>query len=307
MKAIVTGSSGLLGSAIKKSLGEKGNFYHTRGIAELTSSYETDNMFDAVMNSEDEYDTLIHCAAKVGGLTANLENPKLFFKDNVVIDHNVLINAYKYQLNNVVTISSTCAFPAEANYPLTIEQLDFGVPHYSNHGYAYAKRLLCYQTKMYREVSEKNWISIIPTNLFGPNDNFNVEETHIIPGLIYKAYMAKKTGEDFIILGDGSPLRQFIFSEDLAKIILWAIENWKSGTPLIAVDETEYSVKYIAELIAKKFEIPMDKIVFDISKPNGQHRKPAKSSIPNFKFTPFEEAIGTTIDWFVLNFNNARK
>ena len=304
MKAIVTGSNGLLGSAVKKNLGD-GHFYHTRETAELTSAPEVDGMFEAIEGGN--YDTLIHCAAKVGGVQGNMSNVMSFFEDNMHIDKNILFNAYKYKIQNVVTILSTCIFPDKATYPLTIDQLDNGRPHESNYGYAYAKRMLAYDTKMFREATRMNWLSIVPTNLYGPHDNFNLEKSHIIPALIRKAYEADKNGTDFVIWGDGSPMRQFVFVEDMAKIILWAIDNWKSGVPLIAVNETEYSVKELATIIAKRFNIPEDRIKYDSSKPNGQLRKPAKSDIPDFKFTPLEEGLNKTIDWFLENYNYIRQ
>lgn len=306
MKAIVTGSNGLLGSAVKGKLGEEGHFYHTREVAELTSAPEVEGMFSAIMDA-DSYDTLIHCAAKVGGVQGNMSNVMSFFEDNMHIDKNILFNAYKYNIKNVVTILSTCIFPDKATYPLTIDQLDAGRPHESNYGYAYAKRMLAYDTKMFREATRLNWLSIVPTNLYGPHDNFNLEKSHIIPALIRKAYEAKLNNTDFVVWGDGSPMRQFVFVEDMADIILWAIENWKSGVPLIAVNETEYSVKELATIIAKKFEIPTERVKYDASKPNGQLRKPAKSDIPDFKFTPLEEGLNKTIDWFLENYNYIRK
>jgi GDP-L-fucose synthase len=305
MKTIVTGSNGLLGSALKKELGE-GHLFLTRKDVELTD-YSGVNEFFKDKTKDNGYNTLIHSAALVGGVVANMNATKSFFDKNVDIDHNVLRNCYKNDYDNVVTILSTCIFPDKATYPLTIDQLDNGRPHDSNYGYAYAKRLLAYQTKMYREVTNKNWISIVPTNLFGMGDNFNLEKSHIIPALIRKAHEANINNTDFIIWGDGSPLRQFVFSEDMAKIILWAIDNWKSGVPMIAVDEKEYSIKEIAHIIAERFNISNDRIKFDTSKPNGQHRKPAKSDLVDFKFTPIEDGINKTVDWYLNNQETIRR
>jgi len=304
MKAIITGSNGLLGSALKKSLGPN-HIYHTRKDAELLNFSSTIEFF----NKNKDADTLIHCAARVGGVQANMNDNLGFFHDNFIINNYVTDFAMRNNIKNYVNILSTCVFPQNPTYPLTSDQIDNGVPHPSNHGYSYAKRLAYYTTKYTREVTGKNWISIIPTNLYGPNDNFNLENSHLVPALIRKAYEASLSGEDFVVWGDGTPLRQFVHSEDMAKIILWAIDNWKSDKPLMAINETEYSIKEIALIIASHFNIPDHRIVFDASKPNGQFRKSAKSDIPAgvIKFKTIEEGLDETIEWFIANYDKIRK
>lgn len=302
MKALITGSNGLLGSAIKNKIGND-HFFHSRNDADLTDLQQTDKLFDTALSLN--CDTVIHCAARVGGVQANMNNNKKFFIENILIDKNVLINSFKNNFKNVITILSTCIFPEKANYPLTINQIDNGPPHESNYGYSYAKRLLYYENRIYRNASGNNWISIVPTNLFGPHDQYNLEGSHIIPALIRKAYEHVTFDKPFVVWGDGTPLRQFVFSEDMAEIILWSIDNWNnSEMPLVAIDEKEYSIKETAIIIAKLFNIPEKNIIFDTSKPQGIYRKPAKSDIPNWKFTPFEEAMGKTIIWFKENYNN---
>jgi len=298
-KIIITGGNGLLGSAIKSQVNA---ITFSRNEFDL----ETEDFSKIILSNEDS-NTIIHCAAKVGGVGANMNANFDFFQKNIKLDHNVLSSCLEHKVENLVTILSTCVFPDKVDYPLTAEKIDLGAPHFSNYGYSYAKRLLYYQTKMYRNVVDKNWISVIPTNLYGSNDNFNLENSHLIPALIRKAYEASLSGEEFVVWGDGSPLRQFVYSDDMAKIILWAIENWKSETPLMAVNEKEYSIKEVAMVIAKRFNIPENKIIFDKTKPNGQFRKPAKSDVNWFEFTPLEEGINKTIDWFVSEYNSKSK
>jgi len=307
MKVLVTGSNGLLGSALKNNLGE-GHIYHTRQDCDLRKTQSVFAYF-LLKSLRDAPDTIIHCAAKVGGVQANMNNNTGFFFDNFAINNNVVDCSLHFGCKNVVNILSTCVFPdKEVTYPLTVDQIDNGKPHPSNHGYAYSKRLLYYTTKYAREVTGNNWISIIPNNIYGENDNFNLEEGHLIPALIKKAYDASITGEDFIVWGDGTPLRQFIYSDDLAKIILWAIENWRSGVPMMAVNEIEYSIKEIVDIIANRFKIGQERIKYDTTKPMGQFRKPAKSDIPkDFHLTGIEEGINKTIDWFIKNESIIRK
>jgi len=294
-KVIITGGNGLLGSAVKSKID---GYTFSRGECNL----EVDN-FSELITSQKDVNIVIHCAAKVGGVGANMNANFEFFQKNIKIDQNVLNSCLEYNIENLVTILSTCVFPDKVEYPLTADKIDLGAPHFSNYGYSYAKRLLYYQTKMYRNVVGKNWISVIPTNLYGANDNFNLESSHLIPALIRKAHEASLSGDDFVVWGDGSPLRQFVYSEDMAEIILWAVDNWKSESPLMAVNEREYSIKEVAMIIADRFGISENKIIFDKTKPNGQFRKPAKSDVNWFNFTPLEDGLHKTIDWFIENYN----
>ena len=147
----------------------------------------------------------------------------------------------------------------------------------------------------------KNWISVIPTNMYGENDYFNLDKGHLIPSLIRKAYEASVSGDDFLVWGDGSPLRQFVYSDDAAELILWAIENWKQTNPFMLVSDQEFSIGSVANMIAVRLGIPENKIKYDISKPKGQFRKKAHSDCPDYNFTSLEKGISKTIDWFVEN------
>ena len=312
MKTLVTGSNGLVGVALRKYLGED-NFYQFKsgadkpGKVDLTDRSNTNSYFEQV--SSLGCDTVIHCAARVGGIKANMDDNQGFFHDNYIINKNVLEASYKNGIKNFVSILSTCIFPdKDVTYPLTADQINNGAPHSSNYGYSYAKRLLGYETNIFRNVSNNNWISVIPTNVYGCGDNFNLNDGHLIPALIHKAYLAKRDNTDFIIWGNGKPLRQFIYSDDLARAIMWALENWNKDLPFMAINEREYSVEEIALIIARIFDIDKERIKFDSTKPSGQFRKPAKTDLPStFKFTPIEEGIKISIDWFIKNYNNARK
>jgi GDP-L-fucose synthase len=303
-KILVTGGSGLLGSALKKDLGLEHKYLSSKDL-NLLNIEETDILLS---DNSKEFDTIIHCAAKVGGVQANMNDNLGFFEQNYLMNKNIIETAYKYKYKNFVSILSTCIFPDNIEYPLTSDKIDQGNPHSSNFGYSYAKRTLGYLTKTFGAVLESNWISIVPTNIYGPNDNFHLEDSHLIPALIRKGYEASLNGNDFEVWGDGTPLRQFIFSEDLSKVIIWAIENWKSDKPFMAINEQEYSIREIVEIISRRFNIPAEKIKYNTNKPSGQFRKPAKTDIlKSFEFTPLEEGINKTIDWFIDNYDNARK
>ena len=154
-----------------------------------------------------------------------------------------------------------------------------GPPHFSNDAYAYAKRMLEIHCKAYQEQHSCNFISVIPTNIYGKHDNFNIENGHVIPGLIHKCYLAKKTNKDFEVLGSGKPLRQFIYAQDLAKLLMWTLESYHENESIIlsVSEEDEVSIEYISTLIAKEFEYE-HMIDFDSSFSDGQFKKTADNS-----------------------------
>lgn len=307
MKVLVTGSNGLIGTALKEILGD-GHVYHTRNEADLTNETKTKDYVNYHIKHSG-IDTIIHCAAKVGGVQANSSNNNEFFIENYLINNNILKSAFSNQIPNFVNLLSTCIFPDKnVTYPLTADQIDNGAPHQSNYGYSYAKRLAGYETNIFKNLTKLNWINVVPTNVYGPNDNFHLEHSHMIPGMIHRAYLAKQNNEKFLVWGDGTPLRQFIHSKDIAKNILWALENWNEDRHFMAVNENEYSVMDMVKIIAKKMQISNDNLIFDSSKPKGQFRKPAKTDIPNdYQFINIEDGISDTIDWFINNYDNIRK
>ena len=173
------------------------------------------------------------------------------------------------------------------------------------------KRMLDVQSQMYREQYGVNYISVIPTNIYGPYDNFNIESGHVIPSLIHKCYLAKLNNVPFKIWGSGKALREFIYCEDVANLTNWALENYNDSEPIIFTTSHEISIKNAVELIVNAFNFK-GKVIFDTSKPEGQFRKPSdnsklKSYLPNFKFTSIETGIKKSVDWFIENYDNARK
>ena len=306
-KVLVTGSNGLVGSALKKILGPE-HVYHTKDDVDLLDPKKTMDYITYHVKHSD-VDTVIHCAAKVGGVQANMNDNNGFFIENFVINNNIIESSYKNEIPNFVNLLSTCIFPDKnIKFPLTPDQIDNGAPHPSNHGYSYAKRLSGYQTNIIKKVLNSNWVSVIPTNVYGTNDNFHLEDGHMIPAMIHRAYLSKQRSEKMVVWGDGSPLRQVIHSDDLAKLILWSLDNWKSDESFMAINPNEHSILDIANIICNTLEIPSNDIIFDSEKPMGQYRKPAISNASeNFKFTSLEDGIKETIKWFKLNYNNIRK
>jgi GDP-L-fucose synthase len=305
-KILVTGANGLLGMALRRVLGP-GHVYHTRAECDLLDYTSTYNYFKTQVEVHG-VDSIIHAAARVGGVKANSENNSAFFYENYYISNNVIKVAYELNIKNFVNVLSTCIFPdQEVNYPLTPDQIDNGRPHDSNYGYSYAKRLSGYETKIFADITKNNWFSVVATNLYGPYDNFNLDSSHLIPGMIHRAYLAKQHDTPFVVWGDGYALRQFMYAEDLATLIIDSLYNWNQPNHCMLVNEEEVSVRTIALIVCDKFKIPHDQIIYDTDKPKGQLRKPATSYYKDFKFKPLRDGIYETIDWFTNNYDIARK
>ena len=167
------------------------------------------------------------------------------------------------------------------------------------------------QLRAYREQYGLNYVSVIPTNIYGPNDNFNLKNGHVIPSLIHKCYLAKKNNEDFKVWGSGKPLREFIYSEDVGRLTEWVLENYDEEEPIILSTSEEVSIREVVNLIVKYMDFKGD-VVWQDDKPDGQFRKPSDNSkllsyLPDFKFTSIESGLEKTIRWFINNYESSRK
>ena len=299
-KVLVTGGYGMVGSAMESQI------KLSRETCDLTNPKQTNKLFQLV-----KPDGVIHCAGKVGGIGGNSNYKGEYFYDNLMINTNVIEAARKAGVKNLVAFLSTCVFPDKVKYPLTVDQIQLGEPHESNYPYAYAKRMADVQIRAYREQYGINYTSIIPSNIYGPNDNFNLNHGHVMPMLIHKLYLAKKNKTDFTVWGSGKPLREFIYSKDIAKIAEWALFNYEGTDPLIISGDEEISIKDLVGLLVDEFKFK-GKVIFDKTKPDGQLRKPSDNSkikelLPNFEYTPFEQGIKETVNWFIKNYDEARK
>ena len=298
-KLLVTGGNGLVGSSITSDV-KIGKEYDLRNVE------ETNKMF-----SYHKPTHVIHCAGKVGGLSANMNYKGEFFYDNIMINTNVIESARLHNVKKLVSFLSTCVFPDNIEYPITEKKIHLGAPHFSNYPYAYAKRMADIQIRAYREQYGLEYVSVIPTNIYGPNDNFSLDTGHVIPMLLHKMYNAQRDNTDFVVWGSGTPLREFIYSKDIAKLSEWALDNYNESEPIIFSNSNEISIKDLVDLLVNEFNFK-GKVIFDKTKPDGQFRKPSdnsklKSYLPNFEFTPIEEGLKETINWFIENYDKTRK
>lgn len=294
MSLLVTGGRGLVGSAIEAE------FKPTRDELDLM---ELDSIIEYL--NENQITQIIHCAAKVGGIKANMDQLGEFFYANVILNTNVLEAARSSDVQKVVSFMSTCVFPDDATYPLSADQIHLGEPHSSNYAYAYAKRMLDVQSRAYRDQYGCNFITVIPCNIYGPHDNFDLESSHVIPALIRKCDEAKQSDSDFVIWGSGKPWREFIYVGDVADITTWVLNNYDDPTPFIMSPDDEIQISTIAQDIASIMGFTGD-IVYDDTYPDGQLKKPSDNSVlkqhmPEFQFTSMKDGLQKSIDWFQAN------
>jgi len=305
---LITGGTGLVGSAMKNISTD----YNYNFVFISSSQFNLNLMSDTIKMFETyKPNYVIHLAACVGGLYKNMNNKVEMLEKNLMINYNVVKCAHDFKVEKLIGALSTCIFPDKTTYPINESMLHNGPPHFSNDAYAYTKRMLEIHCKAYKENFGDNFICFIPTNIYGENDNYNLQDSHVLPALIHKCYLAKQNNTDFIVRGTGSPLRQFIYSTDLAKLIMWTLENYNDNIILSVSENDEVSIKDAAYIIAKAFDYE-DRLVFDTSYSDGQYKKTADNSLlmennKNFVFTKIEDGIKKTIDYFIKNFDKIRK
>ena len=300
-RILVTGGSGLVGSQFI------GKQYHKIG----SKDYNLINQKESYHIIKREWDGVIHTAGKVGGVGSNMKYKGKFFYDNFMMNTNVIESCRRADVENLVVFLSTCVFPNDVEYPLTEKKIHLGPPHTSNDAYAYTKRMMDIQIKAYREEYGLNYKAVIPTNIYGKHDNFNIENGHVIPSLIHKCFLARENGTDFEVWGTGNPLREFIYAKDVAELTEWVLTDYNESEPIILSTSEEMSIKDVVGLVIQEMNYKGN-VKWLSDKPDGQFRKPSDNSkirnyLPDFKFTPIEEGIKETVKWFEENYNNIRK
>lgn len=309
-RIIITGGSGLVGTAIR-TISQKYSEYEFVYISsreyDLTSMEKTREMFEIY---KPYY--VIHLAACVGGLFKNMSDKVKMLEDNLMINFNVVKCSHEYKVEKLVACLSTCIFPDKTSYPINETMLHDGPPHASNDAYAYAKRILHIHCKAYRETYGDNFVCVIPTNVYGPNDNFNLLDGHVIPSLIHQCYLAIQDDGAFVVKGSGKPMRQFIYSEDLAELLMWTLLNYDGELLILSVPEqAEVHISDVAKIIAKHMGYK-DLIIYDEGYSDGQQKKTADNRLlqelyGSYNFKNIDEGIRKTVEWFVANYANSRK
>jgi GDP-L-fucose synthase len=301
MTILVTGGSGLLGSSINFGLKPSKDELNILNYEDLCQYIE-----------KNDVTSIIHGAARVGGVKSNTDYVYDFFSENIQMSLNVMNACKKYSINKSLYIVSTCAFPSESPLPLKEKYLHSGEPHFTNYGYAYAKRMLEVGSRSLNQQYNLSSTCLIPCNLYGENDSYNLNNGHVIPSLINKCYLAKMNDTPFEVWGSGNAEREFMYVKDFSNIIEKIFENDLSiHEPMIISPDSVVSIKDVVEIISKKLNFS-GKIIFDKSKPEGIMKKNSDNSVfksyfPNFKFTSLDKGLENTINYFIENFNSLRK
>lgn len=305
MKILVTGGNGLVGSALRSIKDEfQDEFvFATKRDVDLTDPKSTKDFFNS-----HKADCVVHTAARVGGIGMNIKTPAEQFTDNIRINTNVIDSAHAAGVKKLIAFSSVCAFPSNVTF-LQEEKLHDGLPFDAHQSYAYAKRMVDIQIQAYKKQYGVNYCSIIPGNIYGENDNFNIEDGHVIPSLIHKFYLAKKNITPVTIWGDGLSYREFVYSKDLARICILLLQKEVLPLRLLVSGEKEIQIKEIVNCMSDAFEHA--DVFWDTEKPNGQRRRPSDHTLfraffPDYKFEDFNKTLVTTIKWFQENYPNVR-
>ena len=302
-KLLVTGGTGMVGVALQKVLPHA---TYVGSKYDLTSFDRTMELFEEV---KPEY--VVHLAAKVSGMKGNMDALGTHYTENVYMNTNVLEASRLHNVTKVLSVLSTCVYPEFARLPYVEEDIHKGMPHYTNMGYGFSKRMLDVQARAYRDQYGSNFVNIIPNNLFGENDNFHLVESHVIPSVIRKVYEAKRNNTNITLWGDGSPQREFTYSNDLAEIILFMFNNYDGADPINVGNPGEHTIKELCEIVCEFLEYE-NEITWDTSVSNGQPRKPSDNNKflelgwSNDRYTDFRTALKNTCDWFVENYENVR-
>jgi GDP-L-fucose synthase len=302
-RIIVTGGAGFLGKNIVKKLRERGvpeqNIFVPRSENyDLRKPEEIKRMF-----SDFPCQIVIHLAAKVGGIGLNREKPGELFYDNIIMGVELMEQARLNNVEKFVAIGTICAYPKFTPVPFKEENLWNGYPEETNAPYGLAKKMLLVQSRAYRQQYGFNSIFLLPVNLFGPGDNFNPESSHVIPALIKKVYDAEEHHDIQITeWGSGNATREFLYVEDAAEAIVLAAEKYDKSEPVNLGSGIEISVNDLAKLICRLMDFK-GKIVFDMSKPDGQPKRRLDVSKAEQEFgfkakMDFEEGLRRTIEWY---------
>ena len=314
-KVIVTGGAGFLGKYVVDKLRTRGaeniiiphiEQYDLTKIEAINRLFDDHGIHPGENSNHEDKVVIIHLAALVGGIEANRRRPADYFYANLMMGTQLMHEAWRRAVDKFVAIGTICAYPKFTSLPFKEENLWDGYPEETNAPYGLAKKMLLVQAQAYRQQYGFNAIFLLPVNLYGPGDNFDLQTSHVIPALIRKCVEAQDRGDEQIIVwGDGSPTREFLYVEDAAEGILLASENYNKSDPVNLGSGHEISIRELVTTITRLtgFE---GELIWDTSKPNGQPRRVLDTSKAEEYFgfrakTDFETGLRETIEWYREN------
>ena len=301
---LVTGGSGFLGSSVVSLLEKKG----VKKIVVPTSKEYDLRLKEKCNKITKDIDIVFHLAAKVGGIGFNNENPGELFYDNLIMGANIMEESRQNNVEKVIALGTICSYPKFTPIPFSEDSIWEGYPEETNAPYGLAKKMLLVQSDAYRKQYQFNSVVVFPTNLYGPNDNFDDNSSHVIPAIIKKIVFAKKAKKSSVTLwGDGTPTRDFLYVDDAAEGIILAAEKYSKSVPLNLGTGVEISIKDLAEKLLKIIDIELE-IVWETKKPNGQPRRcvdnqKAKNEIQFEPKMDMDEGLKRTVEWYESEFS----
>lgn len=306
----VAGHNGMVGSAVVSELKKQGyNNIHIRSKEEVDLRKENEvNLLFENLN----FDIVILCAAKVGGILANNNFKADFIYDNIKIGANVVQACHKFKIKKLINLGSSCIYPKEAQIPIKEESLLTGLLEPTNEPYAIAKIAILKMCQSFYDQHQNNFYSLMPCNLYGPGDNFDLKSSHVLPALINKVHKAiSEKKQNITLWGTGSPLREFLYSKDVAKAIVFCMENveakdiYNQGISHLNCGSNEEVTILNLLLKIKKILNYNGEIIFDKDKPDGTYRKKMDNTrLCDLGFlpqTPLNKGIAETYSWFLKN------
>ncbi|MDO8505603.1 MAG: NAD-dependent epimerase/dehydratase family protein [bacterium] len=308
-KILVTGSTCTIGGALQEIQSE----YPERTFLFVSSKDCNLARLDEVSSclKRTSPDAILHFAAVSGGIELSMNHPATLLRDNVLMNMNVMEAARMLCIKKTVMTLSTGMYPSDAPNPLKEEYMHNGYPHPSTYSYAFAKRLVDPMIKAYRKEYGMNVIGLIPNAIVGGRSNFSYSAATMVPALIRRFYENREGSEKLLVWGDGSPLREITYGDDIVRAFMWCLDNYNEEQVLNIGSTEEMSVKEVAYIIADIFKIDRSRIVFDATKPSGVLRKSTDNNkfikLSNFSYTSIRETLQKTIDYFCAHYPDPKK
>lgn len=299
-RVTVTGGRGFLGRPLVRMLEDRGAQVSTFSSRDYNLIHQS-----AVTRMYEDLrpELVIHLAARVGGIGANRDNPGSFFYENAIMGIELMEQARRFEVSKFVQVGTVCAYPKFAAIPFSEDELWNGYPEETNAPYGLAKKMLLVQAQAYREQYGFNAIYLLPVNLYGPGDNLDLRNSHVIPAMIRKCVDAREAGADSVeVWGTGKPTREFLYVDDAARAIVMAAEKYDKPDPVNLGSSDEISIKELIDLIAELTGFK-GKIVWDETKPDGQPRRKLNVERAQREFgfrssTAFRKGLAETIRWY---------